>query len=449
MHVRHESSDLININLFIQHCSFINGTSYSVGGGLGICTQRGGSFNIINSTFTHNFANSSVDDYGHMHGGGMHIQMNIRNNVTIVASRFSKNIAIKGGGFYISITEERGSGRVKSNLLMSHVLFDRNIAKEDGGHGYISLETSFANCKAVILHTVSDCLFERGHATSGGAISMNMWQDLCDKYLPGSYTVKIKNSKLTKNSDLSGAVFYIGSASRYSMARTRIHLSGSHIANNTASVSVIQISSNTPGDFMMIISKTTFYNNTITTLKYTSAVLYLEKVSSSLIMDTTFSKNFGTCIRLIISNITLKGYVQFHNNTACAGTALLFDCQVESLQPSFLILLPNTTVTIANNNALYYGGGLAVNPVCKYNNLCFFQASSLVSTKVYLFDNKALISANSIYGPPMTHCVNQGGQIGGRAAFTALFEDLFQVLYTGHGIRFFLLYRAQSRYQCI
>ena len=426
MYVRHESSALININLFIQYSSFINGTSGRVGGGLGIHTQGGGSFNIINSTFTHNYVISSVGKYSH--GGGVHIEMDVSSNVTIVASRFTKNFANIGGGFYISITEGRGNGGVKSNVLMSDVLFNRNIAKKDGGHGYILVLLS--DCyQGVVLYSVSGCLFEKGHATRGGAISINIWHILCDKYSPRiqTYTVKVINSKLIGNSAQYGAAFYVYSESRdLEYLITRIHLSGMHIANNTALVSIIHISAER--HTVLITSKTTFYNNTITPLKYTGAILYLKKLSYSWIRDTIFSNNIGSCTRLISSNIFLKGNVQFHNNTAYAGAALLLDCQIDSLntldsiQPSFLVLLPNTTVTIANNTALYYGGGLAVNPVCNYNSSCFFRASSFVNTVVYLYDNKALISANSIYGPPMTHCVNQGGQIGGRAAFTTLFK---------------------------
>ena len=420
MYVRHESSNLININLFIQHSSFINGTSGRVGGGLGIRTQRGGSFNIINSTFTQNFVGHGLPSssaYKNGHGGGVHIQMNVSNIVTIVASRFLKNIANKGGGFYISITEGRGSGGVKSSVLMSDVLFDRNSAIEDGGHGYILMKSLLDNCQAVVLYSVSGCLFERGYATRGGAISINMRENVCDKYSLGSYTVKIKNSKLTGNSAVYGTVFYVYSASKYveSHTVTRIHLSRMHIANNTALVSIIHISgeSNT----LLITCKTTFYNNTIITLLYGCAILYLEKNAYSWIIDTTFSNNIGSCTRSISSNITLQGYVKFYNNTAYAGAALLLDCQVDalssldSLQPSFLVLLPNATVTISNNTALYYGGGLAVNPMCNYNSSCFFQASSMMSTMVYFLDNKALISANSLYGPPITQCVNQGGQI--------------------------------------
>ena len=254
------------------------------------------------------------------------------------------------------------------------------------------------------------------------------------RFIHGSYTLKIKNSNFMENSALYGAVLHVSSQFVVTPALyyTKIHLSGTHIVNDTATASIIYISAGvTPRACnnckahrnFLTTSKTIFYNNTIIPLLHTSAILCLEKMSTSLIVDTTFSNNIGPSIRLISSNITLQGSVQFHNNTAYAGAALLLDCSIrEYLTPSFLVLLSNTTVTIANNTALYYGGGLAINPVCHYNGTCFFRVSSHVNTVVEFYDNKALVSANSIYGPPVTQCVSQGGQKGGKAAFLALFK---------------------------
>ena len=104
MCVRHESSDLVEMNLSIQHSSFINGTAKGGGGGLSIHTLRRGSFAIINSTFTCNTCNFGAVEHNNGNGGGVHIEMYISNIVRIVASQFSNNVAVKGGGFYITTT---------------------------------------------------------------------------------------------------------------------------------------------------------------------------------------------------------------------------------------------------------------------------------------------------------------------------------------------------------
>ena len=87
MCIIHKSSDLIEVNLSIQHCNFINGTADRGGGGLSIQTFRRGS---LNSMFTHNFV-TVVYNLGD--GGGVYIEMYISNIVRIMASRFSKNVA--------------------------------------------------------------------------------------------------------------------------------------------------------------------------------------------------------------------------------------------------------------------------------------------------------------------------------------------------------------------
>ena len=419
MCVRHKSSDVVEVNLSIQHSSFINGTAKEGGGGLSIRTRRRGSFDIINSTFTCNTCNFAAGVYNNGDGGGVYIEMYISNIVRIVASHFSNNVAAKGGGFYITII--RSLDVISNSSTSAEIkdsVFDSNTAISEGGHGHLVLQIYYGLCNAII--TLSGCLFEKGHAERGGAISMDLQRSRhCGDF---SYFVKIKNNKLLENFALQGAgIFYIFHSWLPTKYSPQIHLSGTHIANNKAKQSIIHIIGVTASN-ILTTSKTTFYNNTITPLQINSAVLYLDKVSKSLISDTTFDNNIGHCIRLVSSSITLQDHVQFYNNTGYAGAALLLDCHLDSLRPSFLIIHSYTTVTIANNTALYYGGGLAVNPVCNYNNLCFFQTSSPVNTVVDLYDNKALMSANSIVGPPVTQCVSQSGQMEGIAAFTALFK---------------------------
>ena len=171
MQVRHKSSNLIEVNFSIHCCSFINGTA-DRGGGLSIFTLRGGSFLIMNSTFTHNFATSSSSLSFEAYGGGVHIQMNVPNIVRIMSSRFSKNMADDGGGFYVTTTDtfqRMKCGGVKSNLTLytefelKNSEFDSNTAKHNGGHGHITLHVVTGNvCRHVIAYILSGCLFKRG-----------------------------------------------------------------------------------------------------------------------------------------------------------------------------------------------------------------------------------------------------------------------------------------------
>ena len=450
MNVLYDGHNLVRLAFSIQNSSFVNGTASKKGGGLYFHTLKSdeSSYIFVNSSFTKNVATD---------GGGACIEMTgLTSNIIImvVESEFSENKARSdGGGLYVYYEEKNeAEGRTYNSskyvvLTLMDSKFNSNTAVRNGGHGYIELHA--VTDLPCIETTLSYCLFQKGKAVRGGAIIIdiggvgycsntiidhsNFYQNdayyggaIHVKHLTRRYTVQLKYCKLQRNFAYYGAGICVNLPHTIECQLcpndygTNIYLNETHIAYNTADmVSGIYFHGTLPAD-ILIVEKSHFYNNVITHLQYSSAVMYLERVNTTWVINSTFSNNLGSCIRLSSLNITLQGNVFFHNNTAYAGAALQLDCPLDSLEPSFLVLLPNTTVTITNNTALYYGGGLAVNPVCHYNNACFFQAPSAVNTVVDLHENKALISANSIYGPPVTQCVSQ---LGGDAAFTAIFKE--------------------------
>ena len=455
MHVRQESSNLVQVNFSIQNCRFINGNAER-GGGIFIHTfsHNESSYTIVNAVFMRNKAMGPYTDDIYRDdkrggGGGVYIETHVYSIIRILKSCFSENAALNGGGFYIATDDSfecEKSDEIpifnEFNLIDSE--FDSNIAKVKGAHGHFQLDINTGQqCNEFVW--ISGCLFQRGHAERGGAINMDIdgkkyssntiihdsvfyrnnatyGGTVYVKFLLGShinrYTFKLNQSRLMENFAHCGAGLYVYSQTDNKFS-ARFRLSETKLENNTAEiVSAIYIHGASPVN-IEITNRSTFYNNTVSHLQYSSAVIYLEKIVNSRIMNVTFSNNFGSCIRLSNSDITLQGHILFHNNIAYAGTALLLDCLLDSPQPSFLFLRPNTTVTITNNTALYYGGGLAANPVCRYNSSCFFQAPSSENTVVELYENKALVSAKSIYGPPITNCISQ---IGGDSAFATLFK---------------------------
>ena len=450
MNVRLDSSSLVQVNLYIQCSSFVNGTAGKSGGGLYLLTSKNeeSSSTIVNSTFIQNVAANDG-------GGGVYIELYVQHTIKVIASQFSDNEAWSGGGLYVDYFRDKTLKREDGSSLyvLLDSTFNGNTAKSKGGHGYINLHSTYMNpnllTREVITIRISRCLFQSGHAVWGGALGISgrynsstiidsslFYQNnasyggavYVEHYLR-SYTVRLKHSKLIANFAHYGAGICANSPNSIEyMFKTpifygpAIHLSGTQIEDNVAAVvSVIYFRGILPASYL-IIDTSHICNNTVIHLEYSSAAIYLGKMTNSWIINTNFSNNLGSCIWLSHSNITLHGYVEFLNNTANVGAALLLDCPLESLQPSFLVLFPNTTVTIANNTALYYGGGLAANPVCNYNNSCFFQTPSLISTEINLDDNMALVSANSIYGPPVIQCDSQDGNIDGDAKFLTLFR---------------------------
>ena len=199
--------------------------------------------------------------------------------------------------------------------------------------------------------------------------------------------------------------------------------------NNFIHNSVMSNIDNSDMIVVLIIDSMYIYNNTVVHLQHEGAVIWVLNVNQCWINGTKIINNTGSSIAARNSNIFLQGHVEFSGNTAYAGAAILLDCPNSDL-PSFLTLLPNTTVTITNNTALYYGGGIAVSPVCNYGDYCFIQlpymtgnnTSEELNTVVYFEGNVAHTAGNSIYGPPLSHCKMMDGWLGEEDVFLTLFS---------------------------
>ena len=71
----------------------------------------------------------------------------------------------------------------------------------------------------------------------------------------------------------------------------------------------------------------------------------------------------------------VKGLVQFFNNKAYHGGAILLDCDVFLHQSLFYLV--SGKLLISNNTAKMYGGAIAANEPCTNMDLCFFQERKL------------------------------------------------------------------------
>ena len=269
---------------------------------------------------------------------------------------------------------------------------------------------------------LANCTLRRNNATSGGAVDirlLNLKTQFNNKvvvYVKAHYFTEIVHNYANNGSGLNILVEMNGTL--------YIDISNSSIAYNRAnSGSIVQVYAKT----IKIITEITltnvhFFKNTFSH-PYNSAVIQFNNMNISLTTNgATFTYNNGSCIAAKESTIALQGQAKFMYNTAYIGAALFLDCPADTGQPSFLILLPNTTVTIANNTALYYGGGLAVNPVCEYSNSCFYQGSARLNSVMSFRDNKAFVAGSSIYGPSAQHCGTVIDNLRGFDAFVSLFQ---------------------------
>ena len=141
-----------------------------------------------------------------------------------------------------------------------------------------------------------------------------------------------------------------------------------------------------------------------------------------------FRNNLGSVIDAFSTNVYLHGRINFTNNTASMGPAIL-------LRGSSFLVLSNETFVLFKKNVAFINGG-AIYSVVEGTEIndCFLQ---LVTSKsdtrlltdnfnVHLtfIDNLAFVAGNSIYARPLQHCFQTKGHI-----FPRNLTDLYQKIF--------------------
>ena len=445
------------LSLNLLNVSFLENNAKGSGGGVQVGYERPFSFKTITFTNTSFIGNRALE------GGGVYVGTSYA--VFFLGSTFSGNVAVQfdGGGVsiycksmniircYFENNEAKTNGGAilmywfdLSTLTILDSQFEANSAEEEGGHIFIHIQTvDKPGCMTVHL---DGCILEGGGAKRGGAISIPSMMDFTDHIT--NIKLILSNCTLTRNYAISGGIVDINLSNLktwevvniiVSIKSTditenqgtilnivivewvHIDLIDSNIAYNRAdSGSIVQVDVRKHhAKTSMTVAHTQFFGNTFSQLRYNSAVIQLNNVNIIVTAGTTFINNMGSSIAAKSSLIAFHGRVKFMNNMAYVGVALHLDCSDDTNQPSFLLFFPNTTVTITNNTALYYGGGVAVNPVCNYYSSCFFQSSAQQNSTMYCQDNTALVAGSCLYGPSVYPCSMEHDM---RRAFAILFK---------------------------
>ena len=365
--------------------------------------------NIIRCYFENNEANTN--------GGAISMYWYYQPTHTILDSQFEANSAEgQGGHIFIQLWNVDKPGWM--TVHFNGCILEGGGAKRGGAiriRKYFEYISVTSNMKLIL----SNCTLTRNYAIFGGIVDINLsnqntWEDV-------NIVISIKSTDITENhgTSLNIVLEYI------IVEQLHIDLIDSNIAYNRAdSGSIVQVDvrKHHTSDIKtshMTVAHTHFFRNTFSQLQYNSAVIQLNNVHITVTAGTTFINNMGSSIAAKSSLIAFNGRVKFTNNTAYVGAALHLDCSDDTNQPSFLFVLPNTTVTIASNTVLYYGGGVAVNPMCKYYNSCFFQTSAQQHSTMYCQDNTALVAGSCLYGPSVYPCSMEHDM---RRAFAILFK---------------------------
>ena len=135
-----------------------------------------------------------------------------------------------------------------------------------------------------------------------------------------------------------------------------------------------------------------------------NGALYSDTIRRLSIRDCKFIKNNCTGVVLIQSNLLVHGENEICENTGVKGGGMLFCAN------SMMYLYNNSMLTITENNAIQFGGGIYVENDCSQNErYCFFQIVNLTTDtilhdQVSLINNTAQFAGSALYGGFIDTC---------------------------------------------
>ena len=157
-------------------------------------------------------------------------------------------------------------------------------------------------------------------------------------------------------------------------------------------------------------------------------VFYALDTQSINLINSRIVNNFCPGIIAIHSNLLLSGSNLIHNNNGTRGGGLVF------CSGSYMRLYNNTLLTITENNATQYGGGIYVEDDCTLAiPSCFFQVdshdASSQTAKVILHNNSAGYAGTALYGGLIDRCTlldfvpwHKGKDSPKKMIFNAIFD---------------------------
>ena len=154
-----------------------------------------------------------------------------------------------------------------------------------------------------------------------------------------------------------------------------------------------------------------------------STAFYVEENVVTIITDSNFTQNYNCSgISAVESNLLLDGHIEISHNTAVNGGGIVL-CENSILQ-----LFPQVNITISNNHAFRYGGGIYIDDECSQAiPPCFFQPRDIdnyTHHTVHFLNNSAQIAGTAIYGGLVDHCYYYGPYSKDRRS---VFNNIFQI----------------------
>ena len=380
------------------------------------------SLNVTNNHFTHNSECSDLtvvefnyrdseraktDGYTIGGAGGMGVmfaQACYAINVTVTDTVFEENYATLGGGSHIGIFQ---------GVSHSYVIFDDCHFNKNG---------------------LSTDKFDLNSPTSGGAIGL--YNDLVspNKEVPvfihnRSIGLIAKNTKFIDNGAINGGAIIIISLVTTAVADIAdvayfyldncTFLGNRAVRGSAVFIQELKLHARILG-VQVKVSDLTMIHNRIESLGSTtsiasvdsSAIFEIRAINMTLSGDCLIESNTGSGLQGRDSFIGIAGNIIINNNTGFYGAGI-------TLRLSFLIILPNASLTIMNNVARVFGGGLFVNQINNsplvfmfdcfllygYNQLDYCESCDFARNNFTItFINNTAILGGTVYGSALTTC---------------------------------------------
>ena len=374
---------------------------------------------VSDSTFTDGHNNLTIKSTS----SGIHIGITCQTNMSIVFDRVlvAGNLAtVYGGNIGIEYLSTSYLWTVSISILNSNISHGRGKV---GGGLYMAAAASEHNANYLessgILLTIENTQFLHNSASFGaGAVYLRLHEN----YHTAVGMVVFRNCTLIQNYLL---------VTNDSLAHGGV---GLHVVtyklpeyyqHETVFFEVDMINCTFVENFVQGIH-TGSYNDSIPR----TGALYSDTVRRLSIRDCKFIKNKCTGVVLIQSNLLVHGENEICENTAVKGGGMLFCAS------SMMYLYKDSMLTITENNAIQFGGGIYVENDCSQNiRYCFFQIANLSENttlhkeQVSLINNTAQFAGSALYGGHIDTCaifLKYGHKHIPRYS-TKLFNDVFSI----------------------
>jgi predicted outer membrane repeat protein len=150
-------------------------------------------------------------------------------------------------------------------------------------------------------------------------------------------------------------------------------------------------------------------------------VLYISENGRTILKNVNISHNNCTGLAAAQSTVEIYGNITIHNNTGFNGGGVLLCAN------SVMFITKGVQMSITNNQAQNYGGGIYAEFECSQAIAPCFYGTETKNKSVFLVNNGAKKAGDAIYGGSIDHCFTASNSVLENGTNRVPFDDLFSV----------------------